>query len=198
MGSSLVDYLQEVRSLLQVAGEGELGSKTEAAIRVLVDALGRRRSVLVCGNGGSAADALHIAGELVGRFLLNRRGLPVIALPADPGVMTAWANDHSFETVFARQVEAFGQAGGVVWGISTSGNSPNVVAALEAGHALGMTTIGLTGSGGGRLAAVSDVLIDAPSNRTPHVQEMHVCLYHFICAEVERRLFETPAEATSR
>jgi len=188
MGVSLAEYLTEGRALLQAAAEGDLGDRVEAAVAILVGALAERRPVLVCGNGGSAADALHIAGELVGRFLLDRPAYPVIALNANPSVLTAWANDVSYETVFSRQVEAHGREGGVVWGISTSGNSANVIAALETARKLGMATIGLTGAGGGRMATLCDALLAVPSSATPRIQEVHLCLYHFICAEVERRL----------
>lgn len=182
-------WASETRAALAAAVEGGLERSVERTIDLLVDALGARLPVLVCGNGGSAADASHIAGELAGRFLLDRPGLPVIALTTDPAVITAWSNDHSFDTVFARQVEALGRAGGVVWGISTSGNSPNVVAALEAAKRVGMTAVAMTGEGGGRLAPLADVLIAAPSRVTAHVQEVHLCAYHVVCAEVERRLF---------
>jgi D-sedoheptulose 7-phosphate isomerase len=141
--------------------------------------------VLVCGNGGSAADAQHITGELVGRFLRERRALPVICLSSNPAVLTAWSNDYAFDTVFARQVEAYGRAGAAILGISTSGNSRNVIAAFEVAHRLGMQTVALTGEGGGQLAAVSDHLIAVPSRRTPLIQQAHICLYHYICEQVE-------------
>ncbi|MBI1209615.1 MAG: SIS domain-containing protein [Azospirillum sp.] len=193
MSRSLETYLESTRDLLSATIRHGVGDRTEQAIGQIVAALSQRRPLLVCGNGGSAADALHIAGELVGRFLLERPALPVIALSANAAVLTAWSNDYDYESVFARQVEAHAQPGGVVWGISTSGNSPNVVAALQAGRRLGMGTLALTGDGGGRMAAHADVLIDVPSRATPRIQEMHICLYHFICAEVERRLVEAAA-----
>jgi D-sedoheptulose 7-phosphate isomerase len=146
------------------------------------------RPLLVCGNGGSASDAMHIAGELVGRFLKERRALNCICLSSNPSVLTAWSNDYSFETVFSRQVEAYGRDGGVLWGISTSGNSANVVEAFRVAKGLGMTTIGLTGEGGGRMAEFTDILVDAPSRSTPMIQQIHICLYHYICEQVEARL----------
>jgi len=193
MRSAFEGYLDDARALLTTAVERGLERDVERAIGLLAGALRERLPVLVCGNGGSAADASHIAGELVGRFLLDRPGLPVIALTVDPAVMTAWSNDRAFDTVFARQVEALGRPGGVVWGISTSGNSKNVLAALEAAKRMGMGTVGLTGEGGGRMAPLCDALIAAPSRFTPHIQELHLCAYHFICAEIERRLFGTDA-----
>lgn len=180
--------IEEVVGLFRQLSEGGAGAAAEQAVAVLVGALRNRKPVLVCGNGGSASDAMHIAGELVGRFLKERPAQNVIALAANPSVLTAWSNDYSYETVFSRQVEAHGCAGGVIWGISTSGNSSNVVRALEAGRGLGMATIGLTGQGGGRMAALSDVLIDVPSGCTPRIQEMHVLLYHYICERVEEQL----------
>ena len=150
-------------------------------------ALSSNRPLLVCGNGGSASDAQHIAGELVGRFLKERRGLNVRALTADTAVLTAWANDYSYETVFARQVEAYGTAGGVLLAITTSGNSKNVLAAAAQARAMKMSVIGLTGEGGGKLGPLCDVLLDVPSRSTPRIQEMHVMLYHYLCESIEAR-----------
>lgn len=144
--------------------------------------------VLVCGNGGSAADAQHITGELVGRFLKERRGLNVICLADNAVTLTAWANDYSYEDVFARQVEAYGKPGGVLIGLSTSGNSPNVVRAFARAKEASLTTIAFTGEGGGRLAALSDHLVAVPSRSTPMIQQAHLCLYHWLCAEVEQAL----------
>ena len=151
-------------------------------------ALGANRPLLVCGNGGSASDAQHITGELVGRFLKERRGLKAICLSSNAAVLTAWANDYSYESVFARQVEAYAEEGGVLLGLSTSGNSPNVVAAFEAARARGMATVAMTGEGGGRLAGLSDVLLAVPSRHTPLIQQVHICLYHYLCEEIEARL----------
>jgi D-sedoheptulose 7-phosphate isomerase len=144
----------------------------------------------VCGNGGSASDAMHIAGELVGRFLKERKAIDCICLSSNTAVLTAWANDYAYDTVFARQVEAHGRNGGVLLGISTSGNSPNVVRAFEAARALGVRTVALTGRGGGKLAPLSDVLIDVPSRHTPIVQQLHVCIYHYVCEQIEARFAE--------
>ncbi len=170
---------------LQQLGREPFAGRVRQAIDLIVAALRAGKPVLVCGNGGSAADALHISGELVGRFFRERRGLPVICLSANPSVLTAWANDVSFESVFARQVEAFGQPGSVLWCLSTSGRSKNVVAAAGAARQLGLSVIAMTGEGGGLLAGLSDVLLDVPSRSTPRIQEMHIVLYHFICERVE-------------
>ncbi|HYH21337.1 MAG TPA: SIS domain-containing protein [Azospirillum sp.] len=181
-------YLDESIAVLQRTQEALDATIVETAVARIADALGSGKPLLVCGNGGSASDAQHITGELVGRFLKERRGLNAICLSSNPAVLTAWANDYSYETVFARQVEAYGQAGGVLLGLSTSGNSPNVVAAFTAARAQGMTTVAMTGEGGGRLRALSDLLIDVPSRHTPLIQQAHICLYHYICEHVENRL----------
>jgi D-sedoheptulose 7-phosphate isomerase len=144
--------------------------------------------VLVFGNGGSAADAQHLAGELVGRYLVDRRALPAIALTTDPSVLTAVANDLGYDAVFRRQVEAHGRPGDVAIGISTSGRSRNVLAALECARANRLVTVGLTGAGGGPLAAVADHLIDVPSTDTPRIQEVHGLVVHLLCQIVEEEL----------
>ena len=162
-----------------------LDSAMDRAVAATVTALTDGRPLLVCGNGGSAADAQHIVGEMVGRFLRERRALKAICLSSNPAVLTAWSNDYAFDTVFSRQVEAYGERGGVILGISTSGNSRNVVLALEAARSLGMTTIGLTGAGGGAMADLSDHLLAVPSRSTPAIQQVHLCLYHYLCAAVE-------------
>ena len=163
-------------------------ARVEAAIAAVTAALGANKALLVCGNGGSASDAQHITGELVGRFLKERRGLKAICLSSNPAVLTAWSNDYSYDTVFSRQTEPYGEPGGVILGISTSGNSRNVVAAFEVAKSLGMTTIALTGEGGGKMAAASDILLDVPSRSTPLIQQVHICLYHYLCEQVEARL----------
>ena len=175
------------RALDAMARHGSV-PRIEEAIDRLTEAARNDKPILVCGNGGSAADSMHIAGELVGRFLRERRALNCRSLASDPAILTAWSNDYEFRTVFSRQVEAYGQAGGVVLGLSTSGNSANVIAAFETGRAKGMATIALTGMGGGRMAAAADILIDVPSTSTPEIQQVHICIYHYICAEVEARV----------
>lgn len=152
--------------------------------------------LLVFGNGGSSADAQHICGELIGRFQRERQALPAIALSANQAVLTAWSNDYSFETVFSRQIEALGCPGDVAWGISTSGNSPNVVEALKVARQRGLSTIGLTGQGGGRMAQWCDVLMDVPLSETPRIQEVHLITYHAICAAVESNVVTSWMEST--
>jgi D-sedoheptulose 7-phosphate isomerase len=157
--------------------------------RVLVDALRAGRKVLVFGNGGSAADAQHLAAELVGRYLYDRPGLPAIALTTDPSIMTAVANDMGYDAVFRRQVEAHGQPGDVAIGISTSGRSRSVVDALRAARERGLVTVALTGNGGGHLTGAVDHLIDAPSPDTPRIQELHGLVIHLLCQIVEETLY---------
>lgn len=180
-------FSAELDETLRVLGalRGRLDARLERAIAAIVAALKGGRSLLICGNGGSAADAMHIAGELVGRYLKERKGLKAIALAADPAVLTAWSNDYGYDTVFARQVEALGEPGGVLWAISTSGNSRNVVLAMERARQHGMMTLALTGEGGGKMAPLADILLDVPSKHTPRIQEAHLCLYHHICRRVE-------------
>ena len=175
-------------ALLDAAGD--YSNSVVQAIDLLARALTSGHRVLVFGNGGSAADAMHIAAELMGRFNHDRAALPVLGLSTNPAFLTAWSNDVGFDSVFARQIEALGQPGDVAWGISTSGASANVVGALRRARELGLGTVGLTGHGGGEMAGYCDVLICAPALETPRVQEVHVATYHVICAAIERRLLE--------
>jgi D-sedoheptulose 7-phosphate isomerase len=181
-------WLSDAAAVLAATQARGLDAAMQAAVDATVTALAANRPLLVCGNGGSAADAQHIVGEMVGRFLKERRALKAICLSSNPAVLTAWSNDYSYETVFSRQVEAYGEEGGVLLGLSTSGNSGNVVKALEAARKLGMATIGLTGEGGGKMAALCDHLLAVPSRSTPAIQQVHLALYHCYCAAVEERL----------
>ncbi|MDT5293919.1 MAG: D-sedoheptulose 7-phosphate isomerase [Acidobacteriota bacterium] len=160
------------------------------AASVVADCFGVGGKLLVCGNGGSAADAQHIAGEFVNQFLLkDRRALPALALTTDGGVLTCVANDTGFERVFARQVEAFGARGDVLLAITTSGNSPNVAAAAQAAHERGVKVIGLLGRDGGRIRALCDLALVVESNDTQRIQETHNLIGHVLCDLVERILF---------
>ncbi len=187
---SLQTYLNEVIDLLQSLHSETLEKAVTDATNCIVHALSQNYPLLVCGNGGSASDAMHIAGELVGRFKRERRGLNVNALSTNPAIVTAWGNDYDFESIFSRQVEAYGCKGGVLLGISTSGNSTNVIAALKQARDQEMSTIGLTGNGGGAMAKFCDILINVPSHTTAHIQEGHVCLYHFLCDKIEQKITE--------
>jgi len=145
--------------------------------------------LLIAGNGGSAADAQHIACEFIGRLMFDHPPLPVIALTTDSSVLTAITNDYSYDVVFERQVVGLGRPGDVFLGISTSGNSPNVVAALRAAQARGITTLGFAGAGGGRMAEFCDLLLAAPSGWTPVIQQIHITAIHLYCALIERAMF---------
>ena len=158
------------------------------AINLMHQALSSDKKILACGNGGSAADAQHFAAELVGRFERERRELPAIALSTDSSILTAIANDYSYEVIFSKQVRALGQAGDVLLGISTSGNSANVIAAIEAAHLKGMSVIAFTGKDGGKIKNIlknSDVHLCVPADRTARIQETHLLLLHCLCDGVD-------------
>jgi len=153
-----------------------------------IDALQAGGKVMFCGNGGSAADAQHLAAELAGRYELDRPGLAGLALTTDTSALTAIGNDFGFERVFARQVEALGRPGDVLYAISTSGNSPNVVAAVETARRLGIKTVAVTGAGGGRLKELCDLALSVPATKANHIQELHIALGHLLCGLAERAL----------
>jgi D-sedoheptulose 7-phosphate isomerase len=156
----------------------------------VVETFWRGGKLLLCGNGGSAADAQHIAAEFVSRFRRERRGLPAIALTTDTSILTAISNDYGYERVFARQVEALGRPGDMVIGISTSGISASVIAAMRAARNGGMATVGFTGASGGTLVDHVDLCLCVPSHNTARIQEVHITVAHVVCEIVERTLFE--------
>jgi len=158
------------------------------AVELVAECLRAGRKVLLCGNGGSAAEAQHIAGELVGRFKLERPAFHAVALTTDTSILTAIGNDYGFDRIFARQVEGLGAAGDVLLAYSTSGNSPNVLKAIEMARSRGMKAVGFTGPDGGAMAGICDVCIKAPGEDTPTVQECHTAAGHTICRFVERML----------
>jgi len=172
--------------------EEHLSERLAAAVEMVVRSCRNGGGVYLFGNGGSAADAQHIAGELVGRFLKERRALRALSLSTDPSVVTCLANDYGYENIFARQIEAHAGAGDVAVAFSTSGNSPNVLAALRKAREIGCGTIAFTGSGGGKCAALADVLLDVPSRHTPRIQESHIVLYHILCELVEAAVAQEP------
>jgi len=183
----LEEAFEEHAEVLAKVREGlmnELRSAAELAER----ALRRGRKLLVFGNGGSAADAQHFTAELVGRFERERRGIPALALTTNTSSLTAIGNDYGYDRVFDRQVEAFAVEGDVLIAISTSGNSENVLRAAKVGRKLGCSVIGLTGEGGGKLAAESDVLIAIPSERVARIQEMHEICLHALAAWLDAKL----------
>lgn len=179
-------YFRETISVLK--GTALLAGPIEQAAVLCKLALARGRKVIFCGNGGSAADAQHLAAELMGRFLVDRNPLPAISLTVDTSALTAIGNDYGFETVFSRQLKGIGVPGDVLIGMSTSGNSKNVIRAFEVAREMQITTVGLTGQSGGEMALLSDLLIAVPDLRTNHIQESHIAIGHLICAIVERDL----------
>ena len=160
-------------------------------VRLLTLALKNGHKVLIMGNGGSAADAQHLAAELVGRFLLERKALPAIALTTDTSILTSIGNDYGFDEVFKRQVEALARPDDILIGISTSGNSTNVVRALEAGRDIGVTTIGLLGHDGGEISKLVDLALIVSSPDTPRIQEAQLFIIHVLCDLVEKDLFQS-------
>jgi D-sedoheptulose 7-phosphate isomerase len=163
---------------------------TQAA-GVIARALQDGKKVLVCGNGGSAADAQHFATELVGRFETERRALPAIALTTDTSIVTAVANDYGYDTVFSRQVQALANEGDLIVGISTSGNARNVCLAIESARAVGVKSVGLLGRDGGVIAPLVDVPVVVPHSVTARIQEAHILIIHYWCSVVERSLFSS-------
>jgi D-sedoheptulose 7-phosphate isomerase len=161
-------------------------------IDVLTAALKAGNKILIFGNGGSAADAQHIAAEFVNRFIIERPPLPAVALTTDTSVITSVGNDYDFSEIFAKQIRALGQPGDVAWGISTSGNSPNVIKGLETAKKMGLITLAFTGGDGGSIGQIADLLLNVSSNSTARVQETHITASHAICELVDMKLFQKP------
>ena len=165
------------------------------AADMIAQAFSEGGRLLICGNGGSAADAQHFAAEFVNRFLIERPPLPALALTTDSSILTSIGNDYTFNEIFVKQVKALGKPGDVLWAMSTSGNSPNVIAALAAARTMGIKTIAMTGAGGGEAKNHADLLIAVPTGMTPRIQELHAILGHLICELVDYILFQRPGEA---
>ena len=192
-GTVQAAILRSAAVLERMAADAAACATIEAIIDTAVGSLRAGGKLLFCGNGGSAADAQHWAGELVARFMYDRPGLAAIALTTDSSILTAVGNDYGYDYGFARQVEALGRPGDVLFALSTSGRSANVLAAARAAKALGMAVAGFTGEGGGPLAELADHCLRAPSGVTPQVQEAHEVAGHIICATIESRMFPRPA-----
>lgn len=161
----------------------------EKIAQVIIQCLKNGKRIYFFGNGGSAADAQHLAAEIVSRFYMERVGMPAEALTTNTSIITAIANDYSFDKIFARQIEASGSEGDIAFGISTSGNSPNVLEAFHVAKSKGMITIGFTGHDGGRFKGMVDYLFCAPSNDTPRIQEVHITIGHILCEIAEKEIF---------
>lgn len=180
---------QSIKESAEIINKSTLLSKEiEKSIRVITKCLKENKKVVLFGNGGSAADAQHIAAELIGRFRINRKSFPAIALTTDSSIITSLANDFSFDIVFSRQCESLVFRGDVVIGISTSGNSENVKKGLITAKKQGAITIGLLGNKGGKISKIVDISITVPSSSTPRIQEVHRTIYHIICEIVEQKL----------
>lgn len=184
---NLVDASISVKQ--QVLADENLLKTIEEITQVITQAFRNGNKVLFCGNGGSAADAQHLAAEFSGRFYIDRDALPAEALHVNTSYLTAVANDYSYDVVYARIVKGTGNKGDVIVGLSTSGNSKNIVLAFEAAKERGMVTVGFTGATGGFMKAVSDYLVNVPSTDTPRIQESHILLGHIVCQLVEEQYF---------
>ncbi len=177
----------EVKS--QILKDEAFCAKIEVAIHMITAAFKKGNSVYFAGNGGSAADAQHLAAEFSGRFYKDRKALPSEALHCNTSYLTAVANDYSYDVIYSRLLEGLAKPGDVLVGISTSGNSGNIVKAFEKCKDLNVSTIGFTGAGGGKMKELSDLLLNVPSNDTPRIQESHILIGHIICELVEKNIF---------
>ena len=181
---NLHPYFDYLGDLLSVSSSG-----LNSAAASILERIGNQNSIWIMGNGGSAADAQHFAGELVSRFHFDRPALLAIALTTDSSILTAIGNDYGYEDVFARQIHAHGRSGDVFIAISTSGNSANILKAIQTAKAIGLVVIGLTGSSGGKMKDMCDICLCAPSDSTPRIQECHLFFEHTLCACIEESLF---------
>lgn len=193
MRDYITSQIQETQQVMStMLADAKLLGRLESAAEACIVALKNGRKILLAGNGGSAADAQHIAGEFVSRFAFDRPGLPAIALTTDTSILTAIGNDYGYEKLFARQVQAHAQKGDVFIAYSTSGRSPNVIAALQEAKSRGVICVGMTGNRGGPMQELCDHYLDVPSAETPKIQEGHAVLGHILCGLVEMALFKRP------
>jgi len=196
--AAIAAQLRETADNLRAMSEdADLHAAMATVAAACIAALRNGNKILFAGNGGSAADAQHLAGELVSRFNYDRPGLPAFSLSTDTSVLTAIGNDYGYERLFARQIEAVGSAGDVFIGISTSGRSPNILNALRTAREKGLVTIGLTGRLGGDMPALCDHCLRTPSDLTPRIQEGHISIGHTICYLIEQQLFPLPQSSSS-
>lgn len=193
MRNYITAQIQETQRVMSaMLADEALLARVEAAAEACIHAMKRGNKLLLAGNGGSAADAQHIAGEFVSRFAFDRPGLPAIALTTDTSILTAIGNDYGYDKLFARQVQAHAQKGDIFIAYSTSGKSPNLVAALQEAKNRGVVCIGMTGNRGGPMKELCDHYLEVPSADTPKIQEGHAVLGHILCGLVERALFKAP------
>jgi len=194
MSSQFLDNIKEHQAV--IATLATLAPQVESAIALLHQTIAKGGKIMLCGNGGSAADSQHIAAEFVGRFIHERKPLAAMALSTDTSALTCIGNDYGFVDIFSRQVMALGRAGDCLIAISTSGNSQNVIEAVSAAHYLGVATIGLLGRDGGKLAGLCQCAVTVPSDSTARIQEAHILIGHTLCGDVERRLGLTSSTVT--
>ena len=173
----------------QIISDGVMAPILEEVIQIITNTFQNGGAVYFCGNGGSAADAQHLAAEFSGRFYKDRKALPSEALHCNTSYLTAVANDYSYDVIYSRLIEGIGRKGDVLIGLSTSGNSGNILKAFEMANSMGVITIGMTGAGGGKMKAISNYLVEVPSNTTPRIQESHILIGHIICELVEKNIF---------
>jgi D-sedoheptulose 7-phosphate isomerase len=181
---------QSIAVKKQIIDDNVLLNNIEKATNSIINAYRNNKKVLLCGNGGSAADAQHVAAEFSGRFYFDRQPLPAEALHVNTSFLTAVGNDYSFDIVYSRMIEASGNEGDILIAFSTSGNSPNIINAIETAKSKGMIVIGFTGATGGKMKDLCDYLLNVPSTDTPRIQESHITVAHIICEFVEKALFE--------
>ena len=190
----LIQQIQENMALKQrILDDPDLLSALQKACDLCVAVYRAGRKMLIAGNGGSAADAQHIAGELVSRFYFDRPALPALALTTDTSILTAIGNDYGYEQLFSRQVAGNGAAGDLLLAISTSGNSPNILAAMATARERDIHVVGLTGASGGKMAGLCDILLKMPANETPRIQEGHLLMGHLLCSYIEKAIFTPPS-----
>ena len=185
-----MDYSRFINDLKETTEQffEAMSEKLDQVTALLCESLSSGHKILIFGNGGSASQAQHFSAELVNKFLRVRSPLPAISLTTDTSVLTSIANDFSFDLVFSQQVEALGEKGDMAIGLSTSGNSPNIILAFESARKKGLKAIAVTGNGGGKMASVCDYLLDVPSETTPRIQEVHLLILHILAEEIEKRL----------
>lgn len=195
MEAIIRQYIDQAADALRQMDDGRL-AEIRAAAEMLIDCLKGGGAILVCGNGGSAADAQHIAAELAGRFLRDRPALNCLALSTNTSNLTAVGNDYGFERIFARQVEAHARRGDALWVLSTSGNSVNIIEAVRVAREMGVNTVSFTGRSGGKLAAASDVCFRAPAETSYAIQQVHELAYHAVCDIIERQAEDLGGHST--
>lgn len=190
MNERIINVIDEQINNLQKLKDGNYAEDLINIVNVITKSIKNGGKVLIAGNGGSASDSQHIAGELIGRFMKERKAIPAIALTADTAILTCMGNDYGYDSIFARQVEGLGNKGDIFIGISTSGNSKNVIEAVNKAKEIGLITIGLLGKDGGKLKGICDYNITFPYNETARIQEHHVMTYHLLCEFIEDNMLE--------